>query len=293
MATIRIQPETTTVVVGQDQTLVASLRDAKGVPLGDRPVTWTVSPESIASISSGGRVLGRAPGVARIVVRSESISGVAIVTVIPEPVATVRLPAPSGPLKVGESIQLVATAIAANGASLEGRRVAWSTSDSAVASVVGGRVTARAPGAAELTAAIEGQKRSVTVTVSAPAAVPERPNPAEEERRATLEVVRLMEAFVQALNSRDMKRVRDAYPGMSPGDEAKWRRLLEEKTVTKVRAVLQESGQPRVEGDAAESLVQLRLSLTVQGLTNTSNPKYRAVFRREGGAWRLMQLEDR
>jgi hypothetical protein len=80
---------------------------------------------------------------------------------------------------------------------------------------------------------------------------------------------------------------------MSSDEEVKWRRLLEEKTVTKLRAVLQESGQPRVEGDAAESLVQFRLSLTVQGLTNSSSPKYRAVFQREGGVWRLMHLEDR
>jgi hypothetical protein len=115
----------------------------------------------------------------------------------------------------------------------------------------------------------------------------------EEQRRATLDIVRTLEAFVQALNSRDMRRVRDAYPGMSSDEEAKWRRLLEEKAVTKLRAVLQESGQPRVDGDAAESQVQLRLSLTVQGLTNTENPKYRAVFRRESGSWRLMQLEDR
>jgi serine/threonine-protein kinase len=293
VAAIRIVPETASVVVGRDQAFVAILRDTKGAQLGDRAVTWSVSPDSVASILPGGRLLGRVPGVARIVARSEAVSGVAIVTVIAEPVASVKLSAPAGPLKPGESIQLVATATAATGGLLEGRRVVWGTSDSTVATVAGGRVTAHAPGNVEITATIEGQRRAVTVSVSAPPPAPDRPNPAEEERHATLEIVRLMEAFVQALNSRDMKRVRDAYPGMSPGDEAKWRQMLEEKTVTKVRAVLQESGQPRVEGDAAESLVQLRLSLTVQGLTNTSNPKYRAVFRREGGAWHLMRLEDR
>jgi len=292
VATIRIQPETATVVVGQERSFSAMLRDAKGALLGAKPVTWTVSPESVASVI-GGRVVGRAPGLARIVARAEASSGVAMVTVIPEPVASLKLSAPTGPLKLGESLQLVASAAAANGASLEGRRVAWVSSDSTVASVAGGRVTAHAPGVAEISATIDGQRRSVAVSVSAPAPAPERPNPAEEQRHTALETVRLLETFVAALNSRDMKRVRDAYPGMSSDEEVKWRRLLEEKTVTKLRAVLQESGQPRVEGDTAESLVQFRLSLTVQGLTNSSSPKYRAVFQREGGVWRLMHLEDR
>jgi serine/threonine-protein kinase len=294
VATIRIQPETATVVVGQERSFSASLRDAKGAPLGARPVTWTVTPDSVASVV-GGRVVGRAPGLARIVARAEASSGVAMVTVIPEPVASVKLSAPTGPLKPGESLQLVASAVAANGATLEGRKVAWSSTDSTVASVAGGRVMAHAPGVAEISASIDGQRRSVAVSVTAPTAapVPERPNPAEDQRRTALETVRLLEAFVAALNSRDMKRVREAYPGMSSEEEVKWRRLLEEKTVTKLRAVLQESGQPRVEGDAAESSVQFRLSLTVQGLTNSSSPKYRAVFQREGGVWRLMHLEDR
>jgi uncharacterized protein YjdB len=293
VATVGIQPETATVIVGRDASLAAIVRDSKGAALTDRPVAWTASPESVATISAGGRVLGRGPGVARIVAKAEASSGVAIVTVIAEPVASIRLSAPSGPLKPGESIQLVATGLAANGSTLDGRRVLWATSDSGVAAVAGGRVTAHSAGNAEISASIEGQKRAVTVTVSAPAAQ-ERPPVADDPRRTAQEIGRVLEVFVDALNSRDTKRVKDAYPGMRPDEEARWRRLLEDrKTVTDLRATLQESGQPKVDGDAAESLIQIHLAMKVQGLTKPLDQKYRAVFARESGTWRLVQLEDR
>jgi hypothetical protein len=81
---------------------------------------------------------------------------------------------------------------------------------------------------------------------------------------------------------------------MRPDEEARWRRLLEDrKTVTDLRATLQESGQPKVDGDAAESLIQIHLAMKVQGLTKPLDQKYRAVFARESGTWRLVQLEDR
>ena len=295
VGSISIQPESATMVVGRQAALRALLRDSRGAPLADRPVGWSVTPESVAAIAQG-NLIARAPGVARIVARVDGVSGFASVTVILEPVASVRLPPPPGALQPGQTLQLVATALAASGAALEGRPATWTSDNPQVATVQNGLVTARAPGSTEIAATIDGQRRSVEVSVTAPAAPapagPE-PNPAEDQRRATVEATRLLETFVAALNSREMDRVKAAYPGMTADEEGNWRRTLENRNVSRVRATLQQSGQLRLEGDNAEMPARIRMVVTVSGIEQPNEQNYRAAFSREGGPWRLIRLDAR
>jgi uncharacterized membrane protein len=85
----------------------------------------------------------------------------------PEPVAAVDVTAPATRLAVGQSMQLAVAVQDAAGQVLEGRAVAWSSSDEAVAAVdADGRVTGRAPGSATITATSGGKQDRVELVVA-------------------------------------------------------------------------------------------------------------------------------
>lgn len=105
-----------------------------------------------------------------------------VITVIP--ITGVRLTPSARTLKVNESFQLKAEVIPSN--TTQSKAVRWSSSNPAVAEVDGkGRVTANAPGTAEITVttASGGYKAVCKVTVEAvePPAPPEPPVPPEPE----------------------------------------------------------------------------------------------------------------
>jgi acid phosphatase len=84
-------------------------------------------------------------------------------------VASVTVSPPSASVQVGQTAQLTATPKQASGASLGGRVVTWSTSDSTVARVSAtGLVTGRAAGSATVTATSEGKTGTSAITVPAP-----------------------------------------------------------------------------------------------------------------------------
>ena len=85
----------------------------------------------------------------------------------PNPVASVVISPVEGTLWAGDARQLAATPRAADGTSLVGRQVTWSSGNEAVAVVDGsGRLEARGAGSAVIAAASEGKRGEVTVTVS-------------------------------------------------------------------------------------------------------------------------------
>ncbi|HUF34747.1 MAG TPA: Ig-like domain-containing protein [Gemmatimonadales bacterium] len=84
----------------------------------------------------------------------------------PPAVAQVELAPSSLSLGPGQSGTLVATLRAADGSTITGRSIAWSTDDPGIATVAGGTVTAVAPGEAAITATSEGRSGSATVVVS-------------------------------------------------------------------------------------------------------------------------------
>jgi len=87
----------------------------------------------------------------------------------PPAVATVNVPALAGNVIVGQTAQLTATAKDAKGNTLTNRKVAWTTSSQAIATVSNaGVVTGVSPGGATITATIEGKTGTATVTIVAP-----------------------------------------------------------------------------------------------------------------------------
>ena len=84
----------------------------------------------------------------------------------PAPVASVVVAPANTTLLSGQSLQLSASTLAANGATLGGRAVTWSSSNSAVGTVSGtGLLAVTAPGATTISAASEGKIGTTTITV--------------------------------------------------------------------------------------------------------------------------------
>lgn len=149
-------------------TVSVSLRDDRNVVLTGREVTYASSDPAVATVSGGGMITGVSAGTTTITATSEGKSGSAVLTVIQAPVATVSVTSPQTLLTVGSSTQAAATLRAGDGMILTGRTVSWSTSNTGVATVANGLVTAVAPGTATITATSEGRSGSLSFTVQAP-----------------------------------------------------------------------------------------------------------------------------
>jgi uncharacterized protein YjdB/alpha-tubulin suppressor-like RCC1 family protein len=160
-------------VAGERIQLLAVVKDARGRELTGREVKWTSSSPGIATVMKDGQLTGMAPGSAKITAECEKKTGTVSVTVLQVPVASVTIEGNADPLAVGANLVLRAVVKDAKGNTLTGRAVAWASSATKLISVDSeGRVSAKAPGSATISATVEGKKAEFRVTVAAPA-VPE------------------------------------------------------------------------------------------------------------------------
>jgi uncharacterized protein YjdB len=168
VGSVAVSPSTLTLTPGQAGALAATVTDANGQVVTNRPVSWTTSDGAIATVSQTGDVTAVAPGSATITATSGSKSGAAVVTVSQVPVANVTVSPSTLPLTQGQTGTLTATATDAAGNVLN-RTLTWTSDNTSVATVSGtGVVTAVAPGTATVTAAESGGKSgSSAVTVAA------------------------------------------------------------------------------------------------------------------------------
>ncbi|HET9634718.1 MAG TPA: Ig-like domain-containing protein [Gemmatimonadaceae bacterium] len=192
VATVTVSPSSTSLNVGANAQLSATTRDASGNTLTGRVITWSSSNSNVASVNANtGLVTAVAAGSAQVTATSEGKTGSASVTVIapaPAPVATVTVSPSSTTLTVGNTAQLTATTRDANGNTLTGRVVSWSSSNSAVASVNAnsGLVTAVAAGSAQITATSETKTGAASVTVNTP---PPPPPPGSSNEPSGMSVI--------------------------------------------------------------------------------------------------------
>ena len=163
-ASVTVSPSTASLVVGGTEQLTATPRDAGGGVLAGRTVSWTSSSPSVASVVAG-TVTGLSGGSATITATVDGRSSTAALTV-KAAVAKVTLPAAPATFLVNQGISFAAVVTDAAGNVLTGRTVTYSSSNTSVATVLDGLVTAVAPGSAIITATCEGVSGSVTVTIS-------------------------------------------------------------------------------------------------------------------------------
>lgn len=169
VATLQIVPGNKALLVEESFQFSAQVRDLSGTLLTGRPVTWTSNNEGVATVSATGLVTALSPGGAIITASSEGKSAPSSVTVSAVPVASVRVQPATLSLVDGQTAQLQAEPLSAQGKPLVGRVILWSTSSAAVATVTStGLVTANAPGSVVITATCEGQRGTVAVAVNPP-----------------------------------------------------------------------------------------------------------------------------
>jgi hypothetical protein len=252
-----------------------------------RTVRWSSSDPEVVAVRAGGQISGVSPGRATITAEADGRRAEARITVTPV-VARVSVSPTAGDLRPGGSLVLTATAVDRHGVTLDGQAVSWRSSDERVAVVSSvGRVTAVGAGTAVISALVAGQVGSAEVSVAAPAAVPppaEPPPPVIEEdpRQAITEVVR---AYADALQAKDLGRVRALYPGMTPAVERSTRNALDAMEDLRVRLA---PTRITVSGRTAEAVVTGEWTHRGGRLPPVTN---RYSLERRTGGWVIVHIE--
>ncbi|HET7586349.1 MAG TPA: Ig-like domain-containing protein [Gemmatimonadaceae bacterium] len=163
---VTVSPGSVTITAGESRQLSATVTDASGNPL-NRPITWSSDNTAAATVNGSGLVTGVAAGSATITATSDGKTGTANVTVNPVPVASVSVDPTSATLHPGDRLTLTATVKDADGNTLTGRTVVWSSDnpDAATVPTGSGTVTARNVGTAIISATAEGHSGSATISV--------------------------------------------------------------------------------------------------------------------------------
>lgn len=170
VASVAIVPASASVTVGGTVSLTAVTYDATGHALAGRSVVWASSASQVAVVDASGTVSGISAGTATITGTSEGKTGATSVTVSLVPVAAVSVAPGSASRIVGQTASFSAAATDANGNVLSGRAVAWSSSNSSIATVSAlGLAKAVAAGTATITATSEGKSGAAQIVVSGPA----------------------------------------------------------------------------------------------------------------------------
>lgn len=162
VASVTATPATATIEVGATQQFTAGLHDALAIALSGRGIVWSSSDTAVATVDASGLVTARPYGggdsrTVTITATSEGRSGSATVQVTPLPVASLSV-APDS-VAVGDTQLLSAIVLDEGGASLWGRAIAWSSSDTTVAVVNGA-------GLAIPVQRWDGVVRNVTITAT-------------------------------------------------------------------------------------------------------------------------------
>lgn len=167
---VSVTPTSVTLGVGATQQLTPTITPNNAT---DKAVTYSTSASGVATVSSTGLITAASAGSATITVTTHdgSFTATCSVTVTaPIAVTGVSLNKPSTTIEAGQTETLTATVTPANASN---KSVTWTTSDSDVATVAGGVVTAKAAGTATITATTVdgGFTATCSVKVSAPANV--------------------------------------------------------------------------------------------------------------------------
>uniref|UniRef100_UPI00356637D5 Ig-like domain-containing protein n=1 Tax=Gemmatimonas sp. TaxID=1962908 RepID=UPI00356637D5 len=167
-ARVDVTPASVSVISGTADSLIATVRDSSGTVLTGRTVEWRSANNSVVVVAGTGRILGIAPGSAAVTATMDGVVGSSTVTTLPVPVASVTVSLTASSIIVGAVSQATAVTRDNSNNVLTGRPVAWSSSNSAVATVSGsGFVTAVAVGTITISATSEGRSGTTVLTVTA------------------------------------------------------------------------------------------------------------------------------
>ena len=166
-ASVSVSPASDTVASGATVTLAAAAADSNGNAIAGTSFTWSSSDSTIAAVDTMGVVEGRVAGSARISAATGALADSAALTVTSGAAASVSVsPAALGLGALADTVRLAAAVYDGYGNVISGVSVAWSSSDTLVATVdSAGLVTAVANGSAQVLAAAGSLADTAGVTV--------------------------------------------------------------------------------------------------------------------------------
>jgi hypothetical protein len=166
VARVELAPSNGYVLIGGTLQLAATVRDAQGAALTDRPLNWTSSSPGIAAVSSSGLVSGVALGDATITVSVEGQSATTSLSVTQ--LALVSINAERYAIPPGESSGFSAIVLDSANHQVD-VTVSWSSADSVIAMVSqSGTVSANSEGVTSITASAGTVSRTERVAVQQP-----------------------------------------------------------------------------------------------------------------------------
>ena len=165
-ASIKLTVPDGPLTIGDSFRLVARVFDAKGALLTGRSVALMLDDDEIATLGQDGMLAAKGPGTVHVIATCEAVRLASAVTIQPAPVHAVQLASPPASMCEGDTFVLAAIALDAQGRSLTGRAMRWSSQTPELAAVSStGAVEAIAPGTARITCTIENKSVTVTVVV--------------------------------------------------------------------------------------------------------------------------------
>lgn len=150
--------------LGETVQFTAVVSDASGAPVTGHRVEWASLTPNVATVDGAGRVLSVGPGTARIQAAVGRSTGSAEL-VVAQVIRAVRAARPTQSVGVRDTLQLVAIAVDANDAAVEGATFEWTSSDDATVSVdEQGRAIGHREGSAVLRATLGEMTAEITVS---------------------------------------------------------------------------------------------------------------------------------
>ena len=157
VSAVSLNKTTLSLKKGESETLTVTVSPADAT---DPTVTWTTSDASVATVEAG-KVSALKSGTATITAKAGEKEATCAVTVT-TPVESITLDSSTLTLEEGKSATLTATVLPEDA---DDKTVSWTSSDAAVATVEGGKVTAVKEGTATITAKAGEKEATCAVKV--------------------------------------------------------------------------------------------------------------------------------
>jgi hypothetical protein len=263
VARLDLTPLAVSLSPGAEAAIRVTGRDTAGDSMPGASVVWESSNPRVATVSPDGVVRGVGPGVAQLTARSGASSAAAVVTVT-APAQRSRLP---------ERVTVVPSAPAPQPAETTARQQAAPVA----APVAAPPVVPAAPAPARDTVVARDTPR-VNLEPPPPSPRPVDPRP---------EIERTLENYRRAIESRDLSRLKAAYPGLTAEQEEAWQGFF--GNVTQLTATLSVQDL-QVSGDRAQATLSGTYAFH-SGSRQVQRVELVAGLERGPDGWRLVSIK--
>jgi uncharacterized protein YjdB len=167
VVSVVVTPNVATLLVGQQQAFVALPKNALGLDIPDKQITWSSTTPSVATVNSSGRATGVAPGTTTIRATVDGVVGISPVAVAVAPVSAVVFTPSSAQVFFGQTFTPTVELRGPSDQVLTGRLVEWTSLNTNIATVNQlGVITTVGVGTVTIRASSEGRSANFTLTVN-------------------------------------------------------------------------------------------------------------------------------